>query len=342
MALIATVIIFIFTNPKTVQQGMVDGINICLSNLIPSLFPLFFLIGSLAEYIPAFRSKVTRRLFEVCGLINGTESLFLLSLISGYPVGAVSIKNRTAKKAINRDDACRLMGFCNNAGPAFIFGLTMTLFTTKWLAWIVWGLQIISSILVAVTLPKCKQEIQTSPLEYAPRPLTQIMLNSIKSIALVCGWVMIFQSIMALINLYAHNTLSPLALIIIKGILELTNGCIALGNVENEAIRFVLFNTFLSFGGICVWMQIISSADELISPTFFIGKGLQILYCAFFSLLLQRIIFYECIIGYHLGICLLICLLGIVTLSYWIRSKKTVAKPGLMMYNARKTLRNEA
>ena len=342
MILIITMIVLVLMNPKAVKQGMVDGINICLTNLIPSLFPLFFLIGYLAEYVPNIRLKLPRKLTETCGLNNGTATLYILSLISGYPVGAISIKNLTSKNAIDQKDAYRLMGFCNNAGPAFIFGLTITLFQAKWLPWLIWGIQIASSILVSITLPKEKHTTHITSKIHEKRTLTQVMLNCIRSVTMVCAWVVFFRSIIALVEVSLPEAITPTTRTVIKGFFELSNGCIALSTIPSDAFRFVLFNLFLSFGGICVWLQIISSAEALITSTFFFGKSLHMLFCSLISLLVQRLIFNQSITGYIFGLCLLICLSGIVITYYCLHSKKTVAKQRHMMYNARKTTRNEA
>jgi hypothetical protein len=59
------------------------------------------------------------------------------------------------------------------------------------------------------------------------------------------------------------------------GILELTNGCIHLGTLEDPELRFAVCAVLLSFGGLCVTMQTVSVTGKLGSGLYFPGKILQ-------------------------------------------------------------------
>jgi hypothetical protein len=75
----------------------------------------------------------------------------------------------------------------------------------------------------------------------------------------------------------------PIVRIFITGMLELSNGCISLGVIDNFALRFVMCSVFLSAGGLCVTMQTISVIGSLSPLPYLTGKLRQI----FFSLLLS-------------------------------------------------------
>jgi hypothetical protein len=63
--------------------------------------------------------------------------------------------------------------------------------------------------------------------------------------------------------------------IALSGLLELSNGCIRLGGIRQEGLRFFLSSGMLSFGGICVVMQTSSVCAGLSIHKYISGKLLQ-------------------------------------------------------------------
>ena len=61
----------------------------------------------------------------------------------------------------------------------------------------------------------------------------------------------------------------------ILGLLELTNGCIALKDISSDGMKLVMSCGILSFGGLCVWMQTVSVTKELGTGMYLPGKLLQ-------------------------------------------------------------------
>ena len=59
------------------------------------------------------------RLFGVSG--PGCAAL-ILGLMAGYPLGAASAAGLVQRGEIKREEGERLLGFCNNSGPAFLLG----------------------------------------------------------------------------------------------------------------------------------------------------------------------------------------------------------------------------
>lgn len=320
--LMIILVLLILFSPETANSGMHDGIDLCLKSLIPSIFPLLFMIALLSQHINYRPSGRNNRFLRFLGLNDGSGSIFLLSLISGYPVGAVTIQDFLERGIIREQDANRLMSFCNNAGPAFIFGISALLFRTNWVAWVVWGIQIISSCMVAVLMPKTGCFSTATENITSRKSVIAIMTNSIRSMAIICGWVLFFRVITEYINAFLGDTLTNGYIVAIHGILELSNGCISLSSINSEALRFVLFNTFLSFGGACVWMQIISAAKSLISYQFYYGKALQTLFSFTLSMLAQSLIFENNIDRGYLLTFTIPCFILISTLVVTLKKKK--------------------
>ena len=127
---------------------------------------------------------------------------------------------------------------------------------------------------------------------------------------------------------------SPVSIkVFVSGLLEISNGCTSLSQIETDGLRFILCALFMSFGGFSVWMQTASCVKSLGLNSFVKGKLCQTALTAVIAILTQFVLFppaEQIPIGLPLIISMLICMT--VPLIY----KKTVAFPGKPLYNTRK------
>ena len=105
-------------------QGVRDGIDLCVTSVIPALFPFFAasqLLVSLgaAEALGRAAGPLFRRLF---GMDGAGAAAYLRGLIGGYPLGAKTAESLVRQGLLTPEDGALLLTFCNNAGPAFILG----------------------------------------------------------------------------------------------------------------------------------------------------------------------------------------------------------------------------
>lgn len=256
---------------QTALQGTQEGIQLCLKTVIPSLFPFFFLSGIINQSLLGYSGKGLKPLGKLCGIPAGAEPLLLLGLAGGYPVGAQAIGAAFKYGSIEKKDAQRMLGFCSTAGPAFVFGLAGSVFENKWVCWILWAILIISAITTGMLLPgKTSCTCKISNLKRR-NPLEQ----AIKSMATVCGWVILFRTLLYFINKWILWILPKKIAILIAGILELTNGCVDIHNLQQPAFQFIALAGMLSFGGVCVGLQTVSVTGKLSCKTYFLGKIIQ-------------------------------------------------------------------
>lgn len=328
-------VVLILLDPKTAASGAQDGLQLCIVTIIPTLFPLFFLTAVLTDSISGLRIKRFHKLFQFLGLPASSEMSFFLSLIGGYPVGAATIRTLYDNDCIDRTASCRLMGFYNLAGPSFIFGFSAALFGSSKAAWLIWGIQIASAVIVAAILPRRETTYIPKAQAHKHRTLPKILLDSIRNIATVCGWIILFRIIIAYADKYLLHSVNTDTSVLLTGLLELANGTVALHSVQNEAIRFVLFNAFLSIGGLCVWMQIFSVGHGIISPIFFIGKSLHLMLVLFFSVLLQRLFHFPGSSSIPFLPPLLIGFLIISLETFILNGKKRVVTKQYLLYNVK-------
>ena len=282
--------LLLILDARTGFQGAAEGIRLCISSVIPSLFPFFVLSMVLTGAIAGSIWRGLRPLGRLCGLPKGAESLLVVGLMGGYPVGAQSIAQAYRAGSLNEQDARRMLGFCSNAGPAFVFGILGSMFSTPWAAWLLWIIHILSAIAVGIILPGRSSRTAVPPAGQT-LSLPEAVERSLKIMAGVCGWVVLFRMILAILNRWMLWMLPQNAQIAAAGLLELTNGCFRLPSIEEQGLRFLLASGFLACGGICVTMQTLSVTGALGLGQYIPGKLLQTGISLVLAGILQNLIF---------------------------------------------------
>lgn len=331
IAAIGMVVLII--DSKTAMTAAANGIDMCIRTVIPSLFPFFvvsnMLIGALTGTAVSFIRPFTRCL----GVPEGGESILLIGLLGGYPVGAQCIASLHKNKQINASDARRLLGFCSNAGPAFIFGIVSRNFTNAEYIWAIWLIHMISSFLVGAFLPG-KRDYRINHVSQKTAGFTDVLKGAITTTAIVCGWVVIFRIIIAFLERWFLWLLPDMVQHLLVGMLELVNACAKLPSIECEGLRLCLCSCFLALGGACVAMQTVSVTERVGTGLYFPGKILQAGFSFALTYLYQAVRFTSTNRFYLPHFALLIILFAAVLFSFKVfRSKKTVAFQRDIVYN---------
>lgn len=325
--------LILILDSHTVLLSALEGINLCLYTVIPSLFPFLVISGIITGNIGS-QSKNTFLKFEkVLGIPRGASAVVLLGLLSGYPNGAQNIHQIYIEEKISKKDAERMLPICNNAGPAFIFGMISTLFTNVWIPWILWTIQILSTLFLSVILP----EKSKSALKYN-HPQTGSIITSLqtatRSMVYICSWVIMFRIILGVMELRLLKVLPTFVKILICGFFELTNGILALNLIENEAVRFILVSLFLSIGGLCVLLQTSSVAENLCLKKYCMGKALHAAISLTLSVFAIPCLFFSEYIS--ISVLTVAMVFIILLLSFILIFKKTVAIHKKVLYNDKK------
>jgi len=267
-------ILLLITDTKTATGGAAEGIDLCLRVVIPSLFPFFILATYMNASLLGLQIPGLRKLADLLHIPPNSESLLLLSLIGGYPVGAQLITDAYKAGQLSRKQSHILLGYCNNAGPSFIFGIAGILFSSQWIPFLLWSIHILSALITGFLLPR--PEYSTfSGHSGTDISIVMALRKSISACSSVCGWVVTFKIVMAYVQKWASGFLNKEYLIILTGILELSNGCVCLDQIGNESLRFMLCTVFLAFGGLCVMLQTATVTESLGLGLYIPGKVAQ-------------------------------------------------------------------
>lgn len=264
-------LLFLILDSKTVLAAAAEGIDLSIRVLIPSIFPFLVVCSMAGAYLPAFR--FLRPIGKLLRLPAGAEDLFFLGLLGGYPLGAAMISQAVQDRRISRDDGNRLLAFCSNAGPAFIFGIGSGLFPGFGYCLAIWAIHILSAFLVGLMTPgKAACGTRRNPSNLT---MTQALRKSIMTMATICGWVTLMRIVINLLERWVLWFLPETLQILLRGLLELANGSVALGGIDHVGLRMILFSAFLSFGGLCVWLQTLSVTQNLSVRCYLPGKLTQ-------------------------------------------------------------------
>lgn len=263
---------------RSAALAAAEGIELCIRAVIPSLFPFFLLSGYLTGNLQG--GKWMAKLFrcpENCG------SILLTGFLGGYPIGARLAAQEYHSKHISKEQADRLLSFCSQAGPSFLFGITAGQLGKSYLTWLLWIILLLSALSVAWLIPGSTEE-RAKTIPTKNQTLTETMGASVRAMAWVCGWVMVFSVLMAFLKRWLFWLLPKSVQVLLCGLLELTNGCLMLGSVQPPLLRFLIAAVMLNFGGLCVLMQTASVTEGLSLRRYILGKLLQTGFAVLYTL----------------------------------------------------------
>lgn len=233
-------------------QAVRDGLALCAGSVIPALFP-FLAVSGLLTALDAGASPALGPLARLLGCSQAGARAFLLGLTGSYPVGARTVAQLYRRGGISRREACRLLLFSNNCGPAFILGVAgLGCFGSLRAGVLLWGVHILAALVIALALPRRAAEPPERPGSVPARPpLVPALIAAVRDAAgtmvYICGFVVFFLVLTRLLTALTGLE-HPLPL----GLLELTGGILRLSGTRGD---FVLAAALMGWGGVCVHCQ---------------------------------------------------------------------------------------
>ena len=285
-------------------EGARDGLTLCIQTVIPSLFPFFVLSSVLLSALSEQDSILIKLLAKKLMIPQRAASLVIPGFLGGYPVGAKCVADLYESRQISKKDAQRLLAFCSNAGPSFLFGMVACCFPERKAAWLLWFIQILSALLTAAVIPGQAEQMLPQP-EKGKAGKPSALISSARAMGVVCCWVILFRMLITFLSHWCLWLFPVWVQVFLTGILELTNGCCQLMLISDVRLRFILCSCMLSFGGICVLLQTASVIGELKLGSYLGGKLIQ----TAFSLLLSLCITNSSVIPIAVTLPLLVVIL---------------------------------
>ena len=286
----------IFIKQQVISSSIVYALNIWVNKLLPTLFPFFIISDILINYnitlyIPKSFRKICKWLFNIS---DNMLTIFLLSMISGFPSNARNTRNMYDNGMITLEEANHILIFSHFANPAFILSTIAIFFNDKEMATLLMVSHYVSNFILGIIFRKsikCNNyDNKFKNNDNFGEVLISAVKKAIDTSLIICGILGIFLMISSVI--ISIFTVSDYNAAIIKGILEITAGMDALSKLEISKIyKLVLASSFLSFGGLSVHIQVLSqiAGTKIRYHYFFIGRMYQMIIAGLITYLLWLI-----------------------------------------------------
>lgn len=278
IATILGMLVLILDN-RTACAAAADAVELCLKTVVPALFPFIYLSGVLLTTFQGNHFWVCSAIARMLNMPRNTEGLIVPALLGGYPVGAQSVYTMYKNGILDKVTAEKMLFFCSNAGPSFLFGITQGYFNNKAAVWGIWGVLLLSIFTASMFVRLPAETTRTASKSKGDDTL----LKTVSAMARICGWVILARVLIAVCDRWFLWVLPPTSRTIMIGMLELTNGCTMLDQIPNEGIRFVVCCGLLAFGGVCVIGQTRSVVGTLDIHCYCIGKLIQLAAAVLYS-----------------------------------------------------------
>ena len=258
--------------PDLYISQTLNGITAWAFNVLPSVLPFIFLtkvlsqLGTVEKFSNIF-SKPCEKLFKTPAV---SSYVFLMSIISGYPVGAKMTADLYEAGKISKRDAFKMTSFCSTSGPMFIIGAVgIGMLKNVTFGYIIMISHIIGALLNGLLYRKINVKEDKTPLQNKAAKnsadLPSIVLDSALSIISVGTIIAIFFVIITSLSPIFNLLPSPLASIL-EGLIEITKGCIDISSSINSIWSVAACTFVISFGGISTILQSITMLNKLNMP----------------------------------------------------------------------------
>lgn len=303
----------LLANPSVALSSAYSALILCGTNVIPALFPFFicsnmFLSLNVTAYLGYLLRPVMQPLFRVRA--EGALA-FVMGIISGYPVGAKVTADLVEQGAIPRAQGERMLAFCNNSGPLFLLGAVGSgMLGNAKFGILLYLAHFLSSITVGLTLrcfgkkeTYCRTDTTNASMS---KPfgtmLGDAISNAANSIFLVCGFVILFQIFLAMLDnlgivvLLEHFMLRlhlpvSLARPLLYGFFEPTGGCRACAQslASSPLLCLMVISAVVGWSGISIHLQVAAMVHRagFRLHYYWAGKALQALVAPFYTFLLM-------------------------------------------------------
>lgn len=276
-AAVAAVLILTIAAPQRYSAACLSGIALWAKAVLPALFPFFVLTAVLTRLGAANASArllaPLARKFRLPGI---AAYCFLLSALSGYPVGSRLVADLTEGGALPKESAARVAVLCSTSGPMFLVGsVGGAMFQSATAGAVLLASHILGILAVCLpALPFARKPVRERRQNVLPTAakaddvLRESVHGAVISILCVGGTIALFYVFaQALADVGALALLArPLARLLrpfgaeqladgfVSGLLEATRGCAALAGAGGT-LALPLCAFLVTFGGACILAQ---------------------------------------------------------------------------------------
>jgi sporulation integral membrane protein YlbJ len=288
-----------------------NALEIWFGAVIPTLLP-FFVVVSLLEQagVPDFLGLLLARPASVLFRLSGhSVYAFVISLLSGYPMGARMISRLVIDGRISRSEASRAACLCSTSGPLFLIGtvgaamlgdptmgyvITLSHFLGSFLTGFVFcrsgKRSMISDKRLDFSYARNTLEARSAIAPPLGKSLTAAISAGMSVMLQICGYIMVFSMLAGFLDAFGlFRALSALSMkfplvnalrppfieAFLSGIIEMSTGCRMIAAASLPVSMALASVTFMvSFSSLSVLAQSLAYLSEagISSSRFIIAK----------------------------------------------------------------------
>ncbi|MBQ8781035.1 MAG: hypothetical protein IJZ72_05130 [Oscillospiraceae bacterium] len=282
---------------KEVSAGIINAVYSCLNVMIPSLYAFMVISGFIISsgiyrlFSIPFR-WISAKIFKLpCELF----SVFLISSVAGYPVGAKMTGELYSSGRIDKKTAERMLGFCYMGGPAFFCGTAGSHIYSNAVIGIIIFLCIffsntLSAILSGVRLPAPENTRIKAELNLSLNEFLSSVYSGGAGMLKICGAIVFFSTFISIADasgflITAASVLSDISatdlntcICILKSSVEISS----ISNMPADISNLPLITALLSFGGFCVVTQAAGFIPKELSTHNFYLSRILVIFLSYF------------------------------------------------------------
>jgi len=273
------IVYFILTNNKLINENIIFAINLWITKVFPSLFPMFILNELLIfSDLPKIISKFFNKLAHKTLKISGTSLyVFIMSIFSGTPSNAIILNKLIENNAITKEEASLTLSYTFFSSPIFLYTMLSNIFNNAITIKIIIIHYFVNVLIIILFRKKLISNNYELTINEKANTFSAILNSAIKksldTLLMILGTITFYIIISTIItNIFDFNITIE---VIIKGLLEITQGLnnLALINISTKAKEIIAIS-IISFGGLSIHSQIqnIISNSNIQYKYFFIGR----------------------------------------------------------------------
>lgn len=263
-------ITYLIIFPKSSIDSVLNGTNLFINSVFPTLFPFLILTNILINYggIDIFAKLLGPIIAKPLRISKNSIFPLLISFICGYPLGIKYVNDMYNQKIIGKNEFIRMTNIASNASPLFIIGtIGVSMLQNKTFGYILLFANYVSCIIMSfiipikkdTLIPNIKLDKHKSKNNFGDI-LKFSLENALKTCAIVGGFIILFSLVKEILinNFYTQILLKELPVLksIIIGIFEITNGINLLIDTNiSIQLKLSIISFLCSFSGSCIILQ---------------------------------------------------------------------------------------
>ena len=267
-------ITLLLIEPEVYTKSVFNGLILFAVSVLPGMFPFFFYgkILTLSGFGDDFSAVLGKPFSKIYRTDKTSSYVFVMSLLSGYPVGARMLADFYENRLLDTDECKKISAFTSTGGPIFIVGTVGAgLFGDKRIGYVILAAHVLSSLLNGLVYRGKRAAEKPHSQKAAKSPdnvLSESINSAILSVLTVGGYVALMgMAADAFSNLKILDALSaPFGLIsetaagifrsVVISAVEMTRGCLEIEKTAASLpLKIALASFAVSFGGLSVTLQ---------------------------------------------------------------------------------------